>query len=276
MKLVSILIPTYNRRDLVVKTIESALKQTYRNIEIIISDNCSSDGTVDYLKKLYDNYSNIKILQNETNIGPVNNWIKCINNSSGTYSKLLFSDDQIADNYIEETVNILESNNDVGFVYTQVVVVTPKRKISFYKTFQSSKKVLSNLIDERFLCGFNTPVSPGAALFRKDDLLKSIKLDIPNKRGLDFKVYGAGIDLNIYFEVLKNYNYVYYLSTSKAYFSAHDDSFTISKNLDYYYQTVRMNYLKQRKHFLKFLFLGVIIKSNLTKLIHYSSQYLNK
>ena len=44
--LVSILIPVYNREELIIKSIDSSLKQTYNNIEIIIVDNCSKDNTL--------------------------------------------------------------------------------------------------------------------------------------------------------------------------------------------------------------------------------------
>ena len=52
-ELVSILIQTYNRKKIVVKAIESALSQTYKNIEVIVSDNFSSDGTFEYLHSKY-------------------------------------------------------------------------------------------------------------------------------------------------------------------------------------------------------------------------------
>jgi len=98
LDLVSILIPTYNRKKLVERAINSALKQTYKKIEIIISDNCSTDGTLEYLQELYGNNKNIKIFDNSTNKGSVRNWINCIEKSSGHSSKLLFSDDTISTN----------------------------------------------------------------------------------------------------------------------------------------------------------------------------------
>jgi glycosyltransferase involved in cell wall biosynthesis len=133
LDLVSILIPTYNRKKLVERAINSALKQTYKKIEIIISDNCSTDGTVEYLQELYGNNKNIKIFDNSTNKGPVRNWINCIEQSSGHYSKLLFSNDTISPNYVEETVKILKEQKDVGFVYTPVVIETNSKKRYFIK-----------------------------------------------------------------------------------------------------------------------------------------------
>jgi len=53
--LVSIIIPTYNRANYLEKAIESVLKQTYENIEIIVSDNASTDNTMEVMQKYKDN-----------------------------------------------------------------------------------------------------------------------------------------------------------------------------------------------------------------------------
>ena len=52
--LVSVIIPTFNRLNKLIKTIDSVQKQTYKNYEIIVVDNSSVDGTVEYLNKLND------------------------------------------------------------------------------------------------------------------------------------------------------------------------------------------------------------------------------
>ena len=88
--LVSILIPVYNRETLIEDTVQSALNQTYPNIEIIVVDNKSTDRTWDILEKLANRDSRIKIFQNKTNIGPVRNWKRCIDNASGKYGKILW------------------------------------------------------------------------------------------------------------------------------------------------------------------------------------------
>lgn len=274
-ELVSILIPTYNRKKLVIRAIESALIQSYTNIEIIVSDNCSSDGTFEYLRKIYQNENRVKIFKNDSNIGPVNNWLSCINKSSGIYSKILFSDDAIKPNYIEETVKILKNCHDVGFVYTPTIIEVNNKKRLFYKTYNSSCKLKSNKLINRFLIDLNVPVSPGAALFRREDLINNIKLSFPNKKQKDFTVYGAGIDLNIYFECLKKYEFVYFSNETKAIFFGNDSSFTISNNLDYYYQIARLNVLKSQPGFLKKIIITFIIKTKITKILNYFSPYFN-
>jgi len=93
--LVSILIPVYNREKLVKRAIESAINQTYENIEVIAVDNKSTDRTYEVLKGHAEKYPDVKVYQNKENLGPVRNWKKCLEYSSGEFIKILFSDDWI-------------------------------------------------------------------------------------------------------------------------------------------------------------------------------------
>ncbi|MFL7011093.1 glycosyltransferase family 2 protein [Enterovibrio norvegicus] len=90
---ISIAVPTYNRLELLKETLESVLCQTYRNIEIIISDNASTDGTKEYLESLDD--QRIVINYNQDNLGMVGNWDKCLELATGEYFLLLSDDDLI-------------------------------------------------------------------------------------------------------------------------------------------------------------------------------------
>jgi len=114
---VSILIPVYNRENLIEETVQSALNQTYKNIEIIIVDNQSIDKTWEVMQKLAFQDDRIKIFQNDKNMGPVRNWKRCIDEATGDYGKILWSDDLIAPEFLENTVHFLE-NKDIGFVFT--------------------------------------------------------------------------------------------------------------------------------------------------------------
>lgn len=71
--LVSIIIPVFNRDSLVIDAIDSALNQTYKNIEIIVIDNKSLDNTWTNIQK-YKQDKCIRLFQNTINIGPVLNW----------------------------------------------------------------------------------------------------------------------------------------------------------------------------------------------------------
>lgn len=120
----SIAIPVKNRRFMVEEAISSVLSQTFSDYEIIVVDNNSNDGTWEYLNSL--NNSQIKIYQNNNDIGAVRNWAKCVEYTSGEWLRFLMSDDiliptalelawtaitQIADRHIGPFVYI--SNGDL-------------------------------------------------------------------------------------------------------------------------------------------------------------------
>ncbi|MFK2298794.1 glycosyltransferase family 2 protein [Bacteroides fragilis] len=100
--LVSIVIPTYNREQYIEDAIKSAINQTYRNIEIIIVDNCSTDSTWDILNRWAERDERIKVFRNKMNIGPVLNWNECFEHTSGDFIKILWSDDWMAIDFIEK------------------------------------------------------------------------------------------------------------------------------------------------------------------------------
>lgn len=98
--LVSIGIPTYNRANSYLKqAIENAISQTYPNIEIIISDNCSSDNTEQLVRSFSD--GRIRYYKQERNIGPNNNFNFCLNQANGAYFLLFQDDDLIDEDFIE-------------------------------------------------------------------------------------------------------------------------------------------------------------------------------
>ena len=53
--LISVIIPTYNREKTILRSVMSVLNQTYKNLELIVVDDCSTDNTIDILKKIKDN-----------------------------------------------------------------------------------------------------------------------------------------------------------------------------------------------------------------------------
>ena len=65
---VSILIPVYNRAKIISETLNSAVNQTYKNIEVIVVDNKSTDNTFEIVKEFAKSHSNVKVYQNEENI----------------------------------------------------------------------------------------------------------------------------------------------------------------------------------------------------------------
>ena len=102
--LVSVCIPCYNAQNTIERTIWSVLKQTYSNIEIIISDNASTDKTVEVVRQIED--ERVRIFINETNLGMAKNFQAALSRASGKYIKCLCADDIITPDCIEKQVNV--------------------------------------------------------------------------------------------------------------------------------------------------------------------------
>jgi glycosyltransferase involved in cell wall biosynthesis len=126
--LISIGIPTYNRASAYLRNaIDRSLEQTYPNIEVIVSDNCSTDSTPDLMKSYTD--PRLRYIRQETNIGPNNNFNYCLNQAGGEYFLLFHDDDMIDSDFIAACVSALKPGQAVGAVITGVRVIDEHDKI---------------------------------------------------------------------------------------------------------------------------------------------------
>jgi len=282
-KKVSILIPVYNRENLIEETIKSALNQTYENIEVIIVDNKSTDKTWKILQRLALKDKRIKIFQNETNVGPVRNWKRCIDEARGEYGKILWSDDLIAPAFLEKTVYFLEKT-DIGFVFTgtEIFVDDTDEKFAYYFIGSTGEYKSEQYIDG-VLFNSTYPVSPGCALFRLKDLKKNLLVDVPNKVNSDFSMHAIGNDLLIFLLTANQYNKFAFVSEKLAFFRSHKDSISILTNdgkLRLYYNLASAYFVENyRKDLIKKMNSKLILnilryldgakKYNLNKITHY-------
>lgn len=102
-KLVSIAIATYNGEKFLRKQLDSIYAQTYKNIEVVVTDDCSSDGTVDILNEYKNNYG-LRYYINEQNLGFIKNFEKVISLCRGDYVALSDQDDIWVPSKIETLV----------------------------------------------------------------------------------------------------------------------------------------------------------------------------
>jgi len=120
--LVTIAIPTYNRANGYLRNaIECALKQTYQNIEVVVSDNCSSDNTGEIVKGYAD--PRIRYFRQEANIGANNNFNYCLDKAHGSYFLLFHDDDLIDSDFVETCIKSLVNRADVGIIQTGTRVI---------------------------------------------------------------------------------------------------------------------------------------------------------
>ena len=112
-QLVSVIIVTWNRKDDILETLESLQRQTYSNLEVIIVDNGSSDGTVEEIRQLYPNY---KLICLPSNVGCEEGFNIGIVNSTGSILVFLDSDAFFEDDGINKIVHKFNNDPSLGIV----------------------------------------------------------------------------------------------------------------------------------------------------------------
>ena len=115
---VTVVIPCFNQADFIDECINSVLNQSYKSIEIICVDDCSTDNSVEQIKK-YTDLKNFRLIKNSQNLGVCASRNIAINEANGLYILPLDGDDTIEPTYIEEAVHVISSNEDIGIVYCQ-------------------------------------------------------------------------------------------------------------------------------------------------------------
>ena len=139
--LVSIAIITYNQKEYLRECIESCLIQDYPNFEIVVADDCSTDGTQDLLRMYDTNYPGRFVLRlAEKNQGITPNSNVCISACSGKYIAILGGDDLLLESKITKQVKVLEADSDINLCGTFTKLVDSKgRDIGIRKDFKRKK-----------------------------------------------------------------------------------------------------------------------------------------
>lgn len=286
-ELVSILIPVYNRINLIEETIQSVINQTYTNIEIIVVDNCSTDGTWELLENLALKEERLLIFKNEENIGPVGNWKRCVDKANGEFSKILWSDDLIHNDFLKETIPFFK-NEEIGFVYTSAIIFEgsiTNIKHHIHKTFKKntvsqSNKFVNKLFFSRAFSG-KVPYSPACAVFRTEALKEALIIDVPNYFDYDFSKIAIGNDLLCFLLTTTKYKMFGYINKPLSYFRAHNESISNDSGeskLALFYNASKGYYLSENKNrhiWLYSIFMIIELKKykkndyEFSKLIHF-------
>lgn len=129
--LVSVGIPTYNRGHLIKRCIDSVLNQDYLNIEIVISDNASTDDTSLMCQELCKQSERIKYIRQPTNYGPTRNFKEVLAHSHGEFFMWLADDDYLDSSYVSKCVNFLQENPDYSLACGQTFYFRENNKQEF-------------------------------------------------------------------------------------------------------------------------------------------------
>jgi glycosyltransferase involved in cell wall biosynthesis len=172
LPLVTVIIPCFNREKFIKSTLESVMNQTYKNMEIIVIDDGSTDNTRDIINKYEDT---IKILEhsNRSNKGQSASINLGLKHSKGEYIAILDSDDLFIKNKIEQQVSFLINNNEIGLVYSNGFAIDINGA-KLYKLYSKDHKETN--IPEKILlnCYF---LVPSNSLIRRTAFEKAGEFD---------------------------------------------------------------------------------------------------
>lgn len=122
--LVSVLVYNYNYGRFLKECLESIVNQTYPNIEIVFSDNASTDESWDIALAFIKQYPGcMTITRNRENFGSDANFRNCVSNLRGKYFINMCSDDMLAPEYVERCVRVMQEHPQLGFVMTHRSII---------------------------------------------------------------------------------------------------------------------------------------------------------
>lgn len=205
MKKVSIIIPIYNSEKNLSECINSVLNQTYKNLEIIIVDDKSTDRSIDIVKKIKD--KRIKLIELKENSGAAIARNKGIELATGNYICFLDSDDYW---YPEKIQKQLDFIKDKAFIYSEYLYLKPNKthKASVPKSLTYEQLLKNSAI-------FTSTVMLNMEYLNKEDIY------MPNiRRGQD---YGA------WYKILKKINNAYGMQEVLAIYRVGNKSLSSNK-----------------------------------------------
>jgi len=170
--MISVCIPTYNRRGLLEETIGSIRKQMFEDYEVIVCDDCSTDDTFEYLQSL--NWDKLKVVRNRKNLNIFGSLARLFQLAKGKYIAMQHDHDIYMPNYLAKMLELMEANPTVGFGYCSYhFILNNGAIIKNPDTFEmhmftksgllSGKEFLKILATKVF-----TPVPAMATIFRRE------------------------------------------------------------------------------------------------------------
>lgn len=194
MALVSVIIPNYNHASFLRQRIDSVLKQTFQDFEVIILDDCSSDTSKDVIESYRLDEKISRIIYNDMNCGsPFLQWERGFDVAQGKYIWIAESDDWADEFFLENLVPELECDDKISFAFSDSIIVyedhvenNPACNRDFTEEgihFAKTRMILENVV-----------VNASAVVFRKSAL---------NWIGKDYRSYRSAGDYMFWLEMCK-------------------------------------------------------------------------
>lgn len=253
----SIVLPSYNSQDYIDRCINSVLSQTFKNFEVILIDNSSSDRTIDKIKKYKDerikffNINNFGILAKSRNLG--------INKANSEWIAFLDSDDWWKETKLQKVKEIIQFNKNCDLIYHNLCIHNPLQKINIRKNLYTRKS-------KNFFVDLMTKGNfiPNSSVVVKKELLKKVNGICEDKN------YFASEDYNCWIKIAKYSNNFFFLNkTLGHYYINPKGSSKRDMSIPYRYATKEfVKFLKlesKRKYYSHLFFLNFRFKKFISK-----------
>lgn len=239
-KLISICLPVFNGEKFLSLAIDSVLTQTYSNFELLISDDCSTDDSLEIIKRYAEKDKRIRFWKNDKRLGLFHNYNQCISNSLGEYIKPFAQDDLWHPAMLSECAKILSENPDVALVSTRRRIIDGEG----CEVQESPLMTPADLFPERFVIPKNEVVArslfplenfigePCTVMFRTEHASYGFSTDL---RQLG--------DLEYWIRILRNGDYAF-INEPLASFRKHKDGASASNGLQLWHASdiIHMSY----------------------------------
>ena len=235
--LVSIIVITYNSGKFVTGTLESARKQTYPNVELIVSDDRSTDDTVDicrgWIDENRDRFVRVTLVTTEKNTGVPANINRGVSVSQGQWIKCIAGDDLLSEDCISELIGYISAQpDDIQILSSDVIrftgesvsdgVIEKNRDTRFFSPESTAKDQYEMLL--RFNRIF------AASVILRRDLLLSVN-------GFDER-FRLLEDWPLWIKITETGHKIYYLNKALVYYRLHDTNISMTKDENYIYHPV--------------------------------------
>jgi glycosyltransferase involved in cell wall biosynthesis len=198
---VSVLIPTYNYARYLPEAIESVLEQDFRDLELLIVDDSSSDNTAEVVQPFCARDARVRFAVNSIHLGMVKNWNYCLQQARGEYVKFLFADDKLYHpGAISKMVELMERNpSAVLAASARSILDENSRVVDVWRSLGDGRHNGRNVIAACLMQnGKNVVGEPSAVLFRKKDALRGFN-----------EQYLQMVDVEMWFHLLEHGDLAY-------------------------------------------------------------------
>ena len=184
---VSVMVPAYNGGDFLAKAIDSVLEQSLEDFELVVSDDASDDGSIEACRAISD--SRLRIESAEERLGQAGNWNRCVELASAPYVVLLHADDELAPEYLERAVAVLDANRDVGLVHCAVQHIDEEgRALHTQQLFEHDQVDRSGLVLRRLLLD-GCVINPAGVMVRREAFLSAGRFSDAIVWGVDWDMW---------------------------------------------------------------------------------------